>query len=96
MRLWEIKWDNLKTSNASNLVYNEFLDNFTSLYDDYFSRVKAKVKARNYFRPWITKGITKPSKKIQKLYEKCLKNHSPQNLATCNTSKTLFETIKRK
>ena len=34
LRLREIKWDNLKTSNDSNLAYNEFLDTFTSLYDD--------------------------------------------------------------
>ena len=54
LRLREIKWDNLKTSNVSNLAYNEFLDNFTSLYDDCFSRVKIKVKSRNSFRPWIT------------------------------------------
>ena len=31
LRLWEIKWDNLKTSNDSTLAYNEFLDTFTSL-----------------------------------------------------------------
>ena len=30
-RLWEIMWGNLKTSNDSNLAYNEFLDTF-SLY----------------------------------------------------------------
>ena len=31
LRLRETKWDNLKTSNNSNLAYNEFLDIFTSL-----------------------------------------------------------------
>ena len=43
-----------------------------------------------------TKGITKSSKKKQKLYEKYLKNRNPQNLATYKTYKNLFETIKRK
>ena len=42
LRLREIKWDNLKTFNDSNLAYNEFLDTFTSLYDDCFPRVKIK------------------------------------------------------
>ena len=31
LRLREIKWDNLKTSNNLNLAYDEFLDNFTLL-----------------------------------------------------------------
>ena len=96
LRLREIKWDTLKTSNDSNLAYNEFLDTFTYLYDDCFVRVKIKVKAQNTFRPWITKGIAKSSKKKQKLYEKYLKNHNPQNLATYRTYKNRFETIKRK
>ena len=64
-RLREIKWDNLKTSNDSNLTYNEFLDTFPSLYDHYFPRVKIKVKARNSFKSWITKAIAKSSKKKQ-------------------------------
>ena len=77
LRLREIKWDNLKISNDSKLAYNEFLDTFKSLYDGCFRRVKIKVKARNSFKPWITKGIAKSSKKKQKLYEKYLKNRNP-------------------
>ena len=96
LRLREIKWDNLKRSNDSNLAYNDFLDNFTSLYGDCFPRAKIKVKAQNSFGPRITKGIAKSSKKKQKLYEKYLKNRNPQNLATYKRYKNLFETIKRK
>ena len=58
--------------------------------------MKKKVKAQNSFKPWITKGIAKSSKKKQKLYEKYLKNRNPQNLATYKTYNNLFETIKRK
>ena len=54
------------------------------------------MKARNSFKSWITKGIAKSSEKKQKLYEKYLKNHNPQNVATCKAHKNLFETIKRK
>ena len=54
------------------------------------------MKARNYFRRWITKGIAKSFKKKQKLYKKYLKNCKPQNLATYKTYKNLFETTKRK
>ena len=73
LRLREIKWDNLKTSHESNLAYNEFLDTFTFLYDECFPRVKIKMKARNSFKSWITKGIAKSSEKkqiIRKIFEK--------------------------
>ena len=96
VRLREIKWDNLKTSNDSNLAFNEFLDTFTSLYDDRFPRLKIKVKAQNSFKPSISKGIAKSSKKKQELYKKYLKNRNLQNLATYKTYKNVFETIKRK
>ena len=94
LRLREIKWDDLKTPNNSNLAYNEFLDTFTSLYNDCFPRVKIKMKIRNSFKPWINKGIAKSCKKIQKLYEKYLKNRNPQNLVMYNTYRNLFESIK--
>ena len=58
--------------------------------------MKITVKARNSFKPWITKGIAKSSKKKQKLYEKYLKNRNPKNVAMYKTYKNLFEIIKRK
>ena len=54
------------------------------------------MKARNSFRIWITKGITKSSKEKQKLYESNLNNRNPENLGTYKTCKNIFETIKRK
>ena len=57
LRLREIKWDNLKTSNDSDLAYNKFLNTLTSLYDDCFFMVKIKVKAQNSFRLWIPKAL---------------------------------------
>ena len=65
----EVKWNNLKTSNDSNLAYDKFLDTFTSLYSVCFPRLKIKVKVRNRLRTWITRGIAKSSKKKQRLYE---------------------------
>ena len=52
------------------------------------------MKARNPFRPWITKGIE--SHKKQKLFEIYLKNRNPQNLTMCKTYKKLFKITKRK
>ena len=54
------------------------------------------MKARNSFRIWITKGITKSSTEKQKLYENNLNNRNPENLGTYKTCKNIFETIKRK
>ena len=39
--------------------------------------------------------VFKSSKKKQKLYERYFKNHNPQNLATYETYKYFFETIKK-
>ena len=58
--------------------------------------MKITVKARNSFKPWITKGTAKSSKKKQKLYEKYLKNRNPKNVAMYKTYENLFEIIKRK
>ena len=65
-RLWEIKWNNLLTCNDVNLACNELLETFTSLYDDCFPRMKIKVKARNPFRSWATKGLLGKNKNYTK------------------------------
>ena len=57
---------------------------------------KVKVNFKSDQSPWITKGIAKPSKKKQRLYEKFLKNRTPKNEETYKTYKNLFETIKRR
>ena len=65
-RLWEIKWNNLLTSNDANLAYNELLETFTSLYEDCFPRMKIKVKAWIPFRSWATKGLLGKNKNCTK------------------------------
>ena len=44
----------------------------------------------------LQKGIRKSSKKKQKLYERFLKKHAPQNEQQYKNYKNLFETIKKK
>ena len=61
-----------------------------------FPKSEVKVKFKSDQSPWITKGIAKSSKKKQRLYEKFLKNRTPQNEETYKTYKNLFETIKRR
>ena len=61
-----------------------------------FPEVRIKIKAKAIEKPWITKGITRSSKKKPKLYERFLKKRSTQNEQKCKNYKNLFETIKKK
>ena len=45
-------------------------------------KLEIKVKFKNDQSPWISKGITKSSKKKQRLYEQFLKNRTPKNEET--------------
>ena len=44
----------------------------------------------------MTKGLLKPSKRKQKLYEKFLKKGTPRNESTYKAYKSLFESLKEK
>ena len=60
--------------------------------------LKSTLKYTKFFTTiqnvWITKGITKYSKKKQKFY--CFEKRTPQNEQKCKNYKNLFETIKSK
>ena len=68
----------IKTLDNPNTAYESFFDIFFKNYDKYSPRVINKIKAKTIQNPWITKGITKFSKKKQKLYERFLKKRTPQ------------------
>ena len=69
---------------------------FLKTYDKYFPKVRIIIKAKTIQNPWITESITKSSKKKQKLYERFLKNRTPQNEQKYKNYKNLLETIKKK
>ena len=78
--LGQIEWNNIiKTLGNPNTAYGSFFNIFFKTYDKYFPKVRIEIKAKTIQSPWITKGITKYSKKKQKLYERFLKKHTPQN-----------------
>ena len=68
----------------------------TQIYDDCLPKTKFKIKSNNKANPRITKGITKPSKRKQKLHEKFLKNRSIQNGKIYKDYRKLFEAIAMK
>ena len=45
---------------------------FSELYDVAFSETKIEIKTKNLLSPWLTKRLSKSSKRKQKLYEKFL------------------------
>ena len=72
-------WYDVKKIEDPNKAYKYFLDIFIDIYDNSFPKSEVKVKFKSGQSPWITKGIAKSSKKKQRLYEKFLKNRTPQN-----------------
>ena len=89
-------WDDIQKIADPNKAYKYFLDIFTDIYDNSITKLEVKIKFKNDQSPWITKGIAKSSKKKQRLYEKFLKNRTPENEETYKTYKNLFKTVKKR
>ena len=93
----QIEWNNIiKTLGNPNTAYGSFFNIFFKTYDKYFPKVRIEIKTKTLQSPWITKGITKYSKKKQKLYERFLKKHTPQNEQKYKNYKFFFQTIEKK
>ena len=95
-KLRTVSWESFTNSSDTNKAYDNFIEIFSSVYDECFPKKKIKLKAQKYNSPWITKGIKKSSKKTQKLYEKFLKNRNEKNEKLYKSYKSLFESVKRK
>ena len=95
-KLRTVSWDSIANSSDKNKAYDNFIEIFSPLYDECFSKKKIKLKPQKYNNPWITKGIKKSSKRKQKLYEKFLKNRNEKNEKLYKSYKSLFESVKRR
>ena len=71
-KLREVSWNEIKQSKNANESYVKFSEICTSLYEGCFPKFKIRLNQRKNINPWITKGIKKPSKRKQKVYEKTL------------------------
>ena len=78
-KLYEIHWNEVKSSENPSESYEIFLTKFVSIYDAFFPKKKIKVKSKDIQNPWITAGIKKSSKRKQRLYEKFLNCKSERN-----------------
>ena len=88
-KLRTVGWDSIINSSYANKVNDNFIEIFSSLYDECFPKKK-------YNNPWITKGIKKLSKRKQKLYEKFLKNRNEKKREVIQILQKSFESVKRK
>ena len=59
-----------------NEAYKHFFETFISVYDNFFPKVKVRIKTKSLRSPWMTKGIAKSSKRKQNIYEKYLKSRT--------------------
>ena len=50
-------WDSITNSSDTNKAYDNFIEIFSSLYDECFPKKKIKLKPCKYNNPQITKGI---------------------------------------
>ena len=53
----------------TNESYDEFIKEFSLIYDDCFPINVKETKTKNLLSPWVTKNIKKSSKRKEKLYE---------------------------
>ena len=74
-KIHEISWGIIKSIKDLNESYKKFIAIITAIHDEYFPKSRIKVMST----PWITRGISKSSKRKQKLYEKFLKNRTSDN-----------------
>ena len=95
-KLRTVSWDSITNSSDTIKTYDNFIEIFSSLYDECFPKNKIKLKPQKCNNRWITKGIKKSSKRKQKLYEKFLKSRNEKNEKLYKSYKSLFESIKRK
>ena len=91
-----VDWKHVLNENSPNNAYNEFLRIFLGLYNEALPKQKINSKRKSFNSPWMTKGLVKSSKKKQRLYEKLLKNRSPEKELNYKQYKTLFESLKKK
>ena len=93
--LYDSDWVERETCDNPSKCYKLFLKNFLTIYENIFPRKNIKLKVKDIQRPWITSEIKKFSKRIQRLYEKCLKTRIQKSELEYKNHKNLFEAIKK-
>ena len=72
-KLHTVSWDSTTNCLDTNKAYDNFIEIFSSLYDEFFPKEKIKLKPQKYNNHWITKGIKKIVQKKTEIVRKILK-----------------------
>ena len=79
----------------ANESYNNFLDNFTNMYNEHCPVKKVKLAHSKVYKPWFTKGLQNACKKKNNLYVKYLKTKSTEDITRYKTYKNKLTSILR-
>ena len=87
-------WELVTDATGTNHAYEAFIAIFSRLYEKTFPKKQVSIKIKSLKNKWMTKGVTKSSKRKQRLYERFLKNKTYINEKAYKTYKNTFEKIK--
>ena len=93
--LQENNWNEIYDMNDANESYNNFLDNFTNMYNEHCPVKKVKLTQNKDFKPWFTKGLQNACKKKNNLYARYLKTKSTKDLSRYKNYKNKLTSILR-
>ena len=95
-KISNISWDNIIAPNDTNLSYNNFMNIFGSLYNEYFPLITKRIKIiNNRYKPWITSGILKSIRRKNALYRNWINNRNEHTMAKYKKYKNKLVTIIR-
>lgn len=52
----DVIWDDIKIFESVNHSFNGFLQNYISLHNECFPKIKTKLNSQKHFCPWITEA----------------------------------------
>ena len=93
--LQEKNWNEIYDMSDANESYNNFLDNFTNMYNEHCPVKKVKLAHSKVYKPWFTKGLQNACKKKNNLYVKYLKTKSTEDITRYKTYKNKLTSILR-
>ena len=94
--LHETNWGLFDSRVNTNVLFDQFSNTFSTLYDKHFPLKKHNIKTKDLMTPWMTKGMKKSSKQKQKLYIKYLKSKTEKAEREYKNYKNLFEKLRKK
>ena len=90
-KLYKTSWDDVINNKNPNDAYNQSLHKPNVLYNKYFPKQNIRMNKEDLQNPWVTRGITKSSKRKQKFLNK----RNSKNELEYRKYKKLFEPIKK-